>query len=140
MLTTEDVIRFAREAVEEMGADHISPAYRTGDDEIPTDEIDPLRHPHSLCRYVTPDGKPGCIVGHVLHKAGVTLDALSEQEGNGAYSVASGVEIEVTGVETLSKFQRLQDGGVPWGFILDRHEENSAEIRDEWPSTQREEF
>jgi hypothetical protein len=67
------------------------------------------------CHYVHGD-QPGCIVGHVLHRAGVSLADLSNYEGQGAEDPASqltdaGGEV----VRLLAFAQEHQDRGVPWG-------------------------
>ncbi|MFF9268639.1 hypothetical protein [Streptomyces rochei] len=67
------------------------------------------------CHYVHGD-QPGCIVGHVLHKAGVSLADLSEYEGQGAEDPA----LDLAGAtddacRLLSYAQENQDRGIPWG-------------------------
>lgn len=80
------------------------------------------------CHYVHGD-QPGCIVGHVLHKAGVSLTLLSDQEGQNSYAVlrnlhrASQVSCE-EGVEALlGEAQGAQDMAVPWGEAVRQAEE-----------------
>lgn len=123
-LTRDDVMRFAAEAVGEAGADHVSPVYFMHDASTVTDEVDPGRNAGSTCRYVTPSGEAGCIVGRILHKAGVPLSTLSEFEGRSSNRVSRSAEIaehvEVT-VEArirMDELQSIQDVGVAWGFML----------------------
>lgn len=109
-LTYERTKELLKEAVAERGADYVDP-----DASRPT-----------LCRNVhtAEDGKtlvPGCIVGWVLHKAGVSLELLEENNMAAASSVlcelkeAGVLGYEVTALHLLNRIQGLQDGGVSWG-------------------------
>lgn len=78
------------------------------------------------CMYVHSDG-PGCIVGYVLHAAGVSLEALSEHEGTYASNliyyllgeeIIDSADREATGL--LDDIQDRQDAGVPWGDAVGR--------------------
>lgn len=68
---------------------------------------------------------PGCIVGHVLVKKGVTLEQLRPYEGEGAISVlgrlrgGAGNYFDGTPVErALGAAQSAQDSGETWGEAL----------------------
>lgn len=74
------------------------------------------------CFYVhhNEDGskEPGCIVGTVLHRLGVSLDALQGQEGLQAMSATHGLGVKGLTDEaryTLRRVQRRQDRGDSWG-------------------------
>ena len=72
------------------------------------------------CHYVHGD-QPGCIVGHVLHKAGVSLDALKEYEGQGAeHPVTDLTNAPEDACRLLSYAQEYQDRGIPWGAAVRR--------------------
>lgn len=91
--------------------------------------------------YTTPDGKqgsedwqprclyvhgeqPGCIVGHVLHAASVSLPVLSAEETNDAEGAVRNLAREDVlsyedGVSRLLQdVQAAQDRGIPWGQAL----------------------
>lgn len=80
-----------------------------------------------VCDYVR-DGKPSCIVGHVLFRAGVPIEILMVLDPNkfgagiGAESLnlpgaCRGLVFDVTdeAAEFLSVVQRNQDQGKSWG-------------------------
>lgn len=110
-LTLERTKQLLEEAVAEKGTDYVyadpwgnSP---TGDGGMP-------------CYYVH-DDQPGCIVGHVLYKAGVPLDALFEVEHSPADQAVAGLDgldVETWVYSLLRNVQRQQDMGVPWGEAL----------------------
>jgi hypothetical protein len=99
------------EAVAEKGDDYV---YTTPDGKQGTEEYQPV------CLYVHGD-RPGCIVGHALHKAGVTLAVLSYEERNDASGVlrslrsADVLDCEDGVSQLFQDVQSLQDRGVPWG-------------------------
>lgn len=95
------------EAVAEKGEDFV---YTNRDGhEVDSDGVTP-------CHYVH-DDKPGCIVGNVLHKAGVPLDELSRFEGQDAQEVTRSVCTVEEGdvIRLLSGVQDRQDRGTAWG-------------------------
>lgn len=72
-----------------------------------------------LCMYVHED-KPSCLVGHILHRHGVTVTELSMHEFRGAWEVTRDL-VPGTNDATLvflSKIQGAQDEGNPWGLAL----------------------
>lgn len=114
-LTLEETKRLLNEAVEERGAEYVYPnATKDGD---------------STCRYVhyQPDGDtPGCIVGWVLHKAGIPLPELSKSEGENA--VAAVRRLGINGLlrtdpevsTLLRKVQGWQDHAASWGKAVEK--------------------
>lgn len=75
------------------------------------------------CVYVA-DGTPSCLVGHVLHRLGVSLEALSVLDMNGglaAWRAVPGVLDGVSGstVDRLWAAQTAQDNGDTWGEALE---------------------
>lgn len=69
------------------------------------------------------DLKPGCVVGHVLHRLGVSLDDLTENEGLGAHAVVPALGIKGVSEEMgliLRRVQRLQDQGDSWGLAYEK--------------------
>ena len=129
-LTVSDVTRLVAEAVEEKGADHVSPLYfvdKFADGPLaPSAREDEYRvDADSACRYIAPDGSAGCIVGQVLTKAGVPRELLSSKEGKSAalvlmaWEVTQIVDATAEARELLSDMQTLQDHGVPWGWMAE---------------------
>ncbi|MEU6704746.1 hypothetical protein [Streptomyces wuyuanensis] len=80
-----------------------------------------MRTPGATCFYVHTDEAgnrtgPGCIVGTVLHRLGVSLEALSEGEGWPAQSVLNHLASDLD-PELLAKLRRVQmsqDNGDTW--------------------------
>jgi hypothetical protein len=67
------------------------------------------------CYYAHGD-QPGCIVGNVLHRAGVLLDDLAAFEAQNVDDLASRLFTAEAGVKPLLiHIQAHQDVGVPWG-------------------------
>lgn len=122
-LTTERVRELLKEAVTERGEDHVY--------------VKPMKTKHGYdnntegCNYVhTPemDGRqeggfqPGCLVGLVLHKAGLPLDELyARDHGDLAPSYLRQLEhrslitFEDDVPDLLGRAQSRQDDGKPWG-------------------------
>lgn len=128
---TEQMVRdLLPEAVATRGAGHVSPLFlptglASGPGALSATE-DPDRKYGSMCRYVAPDGEsPQCIVGTILHLAGVPLETLSNHEGKGSWDLME--KLLVTGVarvsdnarNLLSDLQGSQDSGMTWGALLD---------------------
>jgi hypothetical protein len=71
------------------------------------------------------DAQPGCLVGHVLYRHGVSLDDLAAHEGAGAHDVTTAL-VDLMGEpdavrETLGALleaQGQQDDGATWGEAL----------------------
>lgn len=114
-LTLERTKELLAEAVALKGAGYI---YTHPDGWVAADGDNP-----ASCRYVH-DDQPGCIVGHVLHAAGVSLEALSEYEGQGAQDPAYQLAGATDGAARLLDFaQDHQDRGVPWGEAVRQAQE-----------------
>lgn len=99
------------EAVALKGEDYV---YTTPDGMQGSEDYQPY------CLYVH-DDQPGCIVGHVLHAAGVSLPVLLAEETNDAEGALRNLARENTlnyedGVsQLLQDVQGAQDKGTPWG-------------------------
>lgn len=67
------------------------------------------------CQYVHGD-QPGCIVGNVLHRAGVPLDELGQYETHSVDDLGQRLFTAEARVKLLlNHIQGHQDVGVPWG-------------------------
>lgn len=91
-------------------------------DEIVSDFGADYAYPYTVCRYVqeSPAGPaPSCLVGHVLHRAGVPLDALAlnaPADVKVQILTAHGIlRAEPDAVRLLTNAQRAQDKHTPWG-------------------------
>lgn len=93
--------------------------------------------PMTSCYYVHGTGAdrtPGCLVGHVFNRLGVSLDALQKYEGDSAEDVAAHV-LEITGHpddvaevrSVLDEAQSRQDMGDTWGRALEIATRNVGE-------------
>lgn len=126
-ITSELAVSLAAEAVRERGENYVNPSYFF-DNRIPTDDIVPDGTPRyeGMCRYVSPDGTAGCIVGVILNKAGVDLETLQKHEGEGAWNLLSTLraedilDVDYDARTFLSELQSAQDQGKEWGKAL-RH-------------------
>ena len=78
-----------------------------------------------LCRYQI-DGKPSCIIGHALHRLGVSVDTLAMldggEQGDGVHAVNLPSYIPILVEEgsrselvALGEAQEAQDDRIPWG-------------------------
>lgn len=77
------------------------------------------------CRYEY-GGAPSCLVGHVLYRAGVTVDLLRLLDHQGCPAVALAKEIEYVDPEAalvLDVVQCCQDNGATWGEALGKARE-----------------
>jgi hypothetical protein len=125
-ITKEQALDSIRRAVAEKGEGYVY--------------IERPEHGPDGYRYLNPDGTPSCIIGHVLHDAGltdvkmfeaehrnplgvpVTLNETKFHEALRSDNVDLGIIINTRTAEALSSLQRDQDGGSPWGSILRRAE------------------
>lgn len=74
--------------------------------------------PGEPCLYVHGD-VPGCVIGRVLHRLGVPLSDLRDNEGVSAYVLLhGGFGISVEMAYFLDAVQGSQDGGSTWGSAL----------------------
>lgn len=109
-LTLERTNELLDAAVAEKGADYIYTDTRGFRAAPGSDGAD--------CQYVH-GNRPGCLVGNVLHRAGVELERLLQVEGFGVGDVDFQEYLDVTcdeGVlDLLSEAQQRQDGGDTWG-------------------------
>lgn len=83
------------------------------------------------CLYAL-DGAPSCLVGHVLHRAGATLNELRslDREGVGASALADAIgSVEPDAAEVLDVAQRHQDNGATWGKALDMARDAYEKLR-----------
>jgi len=68
------------------------------------------------CRYLSEDGQPDCLIGHVLIKAGVSPEDIRKFEG---ISPTGLPWFGVDSREVAYVAQKTQDGGRPWGKALE---------------------
>jgi hypothetical protein len=105
----ETAMRHMRDIVKEVGRDYVYP-----------------RNERGMCFYVY-RGLPDCLIGRVLNRMGMLVSELSQFEGTGASTFASGqyhptlfpfvIYPQTWGV--LAAAQKRQDGGLTWGEALD---------------------
>lgn len=81
-----------------------------------------------LCLYAH-EGKPDCVVGRALHKAGVTVEQLEAMDnigatydgfptGIGVVAMPENVNLTEQGREVFKAAQEWQDAGFKWGEAL----------------------
>jgi hypothetical protein len=74
-----------------------------------------------VCHYAHDDA-PSCLVGHALHRAGVTVEQLAslDKHDNHIASVELPAEVEITdeAQDVFAVAQDTQDDGKPWGVAL----------------------
>jgi hypothetical protein len=106
---TSEVLDLLTKIVSEQGEDFI---------------YQPLPGTDGQCQYVHGD-QPRCLVGHVLFRLGVPLDALRElDDGTGAnigvvdLAWALNLDMPAEAQNALSAAQDRQDGGETWGVAL----------------------
>lgn len=108
-LTLNKAKELLAEVVALKGEDYV---YTTPDGERGSEDMQPI------CMYVHGD-EPGCIVGHVLNKAGITLSRLREEERNDASGVLINLRSDLAYEDGVSQLfqdvQAMQDRGTPWG-------------------------
>lgn len=120
LLTTERAIELARQIVTEVGDEYKYEA------------------PGDICMYVD-KGKPDCIVAHILHRHGMTVEQIADWEGIPAFNLAgigrggmgprvrSGPNkdkrLPIIATKDAGAFldtlQNLQDNGETWAASLD---------------------
>lgn len=113
-----DVLAEMRAVVEEYGGDY---TYR--------------KNSVDLCRYVA-NGEPDCLIAKVLRRLGVPVTALSRldshENGDGAppevfhHYLDEWVTFTNHAVAAMSRAQRAQDRGYPWGEALKAAESGAA--------------
>lgn len=95
------------------------------------------------CMYVQRDeeGKdcPSCLVGHVMHRFGVPLEALRRSNRDGVYTLSLDIDrdpdlpfgISNGAATVLGEAQNSQDEGDPWGIALAKAVHVYAELEAE---------
>lgn len=117
-ITLAEAISHAEAIVAEFGEDHV---YHLVVDDAFGD-----------CYYVSDDGRPDCIVAHILHRHGVPIEALKMWENHNAHEMGpKGLTsnrapaptrplVTAEAVPFLSELQGSQDQGSTWGLALRR--------------------
>lgn len=109
-LTYDRAVELAREVVAEFGEDYVYP------ESVKVSEYEATP---PTCVYVH-DDKPSCLVGQILHKYGVSLEALSLNEFRGAWTVSGTLaDADDKARFFLSSAQDSQDKGEPWGTAVE---------------------
>lgn len=115
-LTLDRAVELAREVVAEFGEDYVYPEShkRLQWEDEPESPSNPMS-----CVYVH-EGKPSCIVGHILHRHGVEIEAMKNHEFDSACPVSGATtNAEGTARFFLREMQEHQDKGKPWGESLE---------------------
>jgi hypothetical protein len=112
-LTYDRALALLREVIAEKGEDYVYPKLEP--------EAAGDRGAVMECFYVRDDA-PSCIVGHVLHRAGVSLDDLRAVEGWTPGDVEQAPPFTLwadeMALELLYEVQNEQDAGRSWGEAL----------------------
>lgn len=85
------------------------------------------------CNYER-NGQPSCIVGHAMHRLGVSVFDLREFDATGDSAVEDIIGMnpdmfdndDKLGMELLIEAQNRQDQEVPWGLAAIQDQEESA--------------
>ena len=85
------------------------------------------------CNYQV-DGQPSCIVGHAMHRLGVSAFDLREFDASGDSAIEDIIgmnpdmfdEDDKLGMELLIEAQNRQDQEVPWGLAVSQDQEEPA--------------
>lgn len=85
------------------------------------------------CNYER-NGQPSCIVGHAMHRLGVSVLDLREFDASGDSAVEDIIgtnqdlfdKDDELGMELLIQAQDSQDRGVPWGQSVSQNQEEPA--------------
>lgn len=118
-LSYAGLYNFLKEIVEEKGEDYV---YTADPDTLAKREPNGGVELNDSCFYGgNVKGKPGCIIGHLIHKLApkVNLDSLDGTGATGAMCNA-GLYVDYRRVEGqfLNAVQRNQDAGRSWGESL----------------------
>lgn len=104
----DEAQRTASEVIAEYGAE-----YRY--EQVAIEGDDPA------CVYVDA-GAPSCLVGHILHRLGVPLGRLEDNNNTGVgdrrFLTEVGVQADDRVAYFLEQIQEEQDSGLPWGLAL----------------------
>jgi hypothetical protein len=120
-LTYEDAVLGLKKALAVKGEDYVyeRPTFKlTNDITI------------NACAYFTPEGRPSCIVGHVLADLGHTIDDLDapKMSPDGTFNTGAtasmamdylGYELDEKTRSLLSIAQDYQDSGGTWGHAVE---------------------
>ena len=125
MIVTRDrVVEVTKQVVAEHGMEHVY--------EKPM--VNRLGGEMAMCLYVH-NGRPSCLVGHVLHRLGVPLDVLaqgddqSQDASSMCYEVLYNTDFADEMIASfLSTVQATQDAGYTWGYALESGLKLLAEI------------
>lgn len=102
-------------AIDEKGADYVY--------NVPVGE-------NETCLYFR-NGKPDCLIGHVLHYLGIDQGCVREGESAGGVLISLRGQNKLTftseAADYLSAAQGHQDNGKPWGAARDYAEEQVNE-------------
>lgn len=110
-IDADRALALLREVVDEYGHDYV---YRQVAHRLPDGRSKPM------CVYAD-DGRPSCLVGHALHRAGVTvaeLDRMLGQIGEDDDELPERVTLTGLAAEVLAEAQMAQDQGITWGDAL----------------------
>ncbi len=116
-ITKDRALELLREIVAEYGEDWV---YASRDD-------------GTTCTY-TRQGQPSCLIGHVLHRAGVPIEHLATLDRGDTPSIGTttvdwGIEITPDARRVLGVAQHAQDDGSSWGTALAMAEEAAGDER-----------
>lgn len=125
-LTPEVAISLMEKAVEKRGANYVYQQVK---------KKDAYGWENEACVYEH-KGAPSCLVGEVLHEAGVTLSALKRFDKTDTGGITSLVDDGVLSIpkvtaQVLGVAQEAQDGGETWGGALRRAKVSAAALTDE---------
>lgn len=126
--TSLDVLSELWAIADEVGHDHVYEGEEWGCSYVKR-TYDPL----SGAGVVT----PGCIVGHWLHRNGVSISTLESNEGSimnkwyETYGHSVNFDMTKTAVEFLAHVQSAQDSEVPWGRAIQEAAMDFGLIEDE---------
>ena len=129
-LTLPNILAFADEAVAEKGSDYV---YVNHNGEVAGKDswvdCSNWHFDDELQKRV-----PGCIVGNILNRAGVSLDDMPQDDGShdllsrllncDVIEIDDEREREVR--TFLGRAQELQDNGTPWGEAVEKAKEHIA--------------
>lgn len=107
-LTLDQVRKTARQVVDEFGENHV---------------YTPPPGKDSLDCFYVHGNKPGCIVGVILNRCGVTLKELKGLEGFTAEMLSKWTSMSEDVAEYLQDLQTIQDEHGTWGDALTIAEE-----------------
>ena len=111
-ITYPRALELLQEVIAEFGEDYVYPQFEP--------EAAGDRGAVMECFYVRDDA-PSCIVGHVLYRAGVTLDELRAVEGWTPVDQQApqfGIWADILACGLLADVQDEQDSGRSWGEAL----------------------